>query len=285
MKNRDESSLLPLIDHELSGRCPPDHPQTADDSSKGKRRSGLSVLLILTEESSLPPTPDVETARLEAMVRERTEMLWEALSELQSTQRELWSAQNETIHSLSVAAEFRDDETSKHIERVSRYSFMLAESLGMDRDRCRIIGVAARMHDIGKIGVPDSIMLKPARLTADEFETMKTHAEIGHDILRSCTSELASVAAEIAWTHHERIDGSGYPRGLAGDAIPIEGRIVAVADVFDALSTDRIYREAYSVPDALGIMLGTRAVHLDPDVLDKFLDNMDQVIRVLEELP
>lgn len=162
---------------------------------------------------------------------------------------------------------------------------MLAETLGMDRERCRIIGVAARMHDIGKIGVPDSIMLKPAKLNADEFEAMKTHAEIGHDILRSCSSELASVAAEIAWTHHERMDGSGYPRGLAGDAIPIEGRIVAVADVFDALSTDRIYRKAYTLPDALGIMLGTRSVHLDPDVVDIFLDNIDQVISVVEELP
>ena len=168
---------------------------------------------------------------------------------------------------------------------MSRYSSLLAANLGMDRERCRIIGVAARMHDIGKIGVPDAIMLKPTKLTADEFEAMKTHAEIGHDILRSCSSELASVAAQIAWTHHERMDGGGYPRGLVGDAIPIEGRIVAIADVFDAPSTKRIYRKAYTLPEALGIMLGTRSVHLDPNVLDIFVDSMDQVIPVMDELP
>lgn len=220
---------------------------------------------------------------LEEKVQQRTKALWDTVNELERAQADLRLAQEETITSLSIAAEFRDDETSRHIERMSRYCW-IAGALDLDDQRRETTRVAAKMHDVGKIGVPDSILLKPTKLTPDEFEIMKGHAQMGYDILRGATSELASTAAVIAWTHHEKIDGSGYPRGLAGDDIPLVGRIAAVADVFDALTTDRVYRRAYSLPDALDIMRDGRDTHFDGDILDLFFDRIDDVLRTKEGL-
>lgn len=198
---------------------------------------------------------------LEEKVRERTAELWAAVGRLEVAEKDLRLAQEETIHRLSLAAEYRDDETSRHIERMSRYCAVLATRVGEDEQRSELLRIASKMHDIGKIGVPDAILLKRGKLTAEEFEIMKQHADIGYQILRGSESELASTAATIAWTHHEKIDGSGYPRRLKGDDIPIEGRIAAVADVFDALTTNRIYRKAFPLPQALSIMSEGRGQH------------------------
>jgi putative two-component system response regulator len=221
---------------------------------------------------------------LEEKVRERTAALWDTVGQLERAQKDLRLAQEETIHSLSLAAEFRDDETSRHIERMSRYCAVLADAMGLDTARQDTIRVAAKMHDVGKIGVGDSILLKPGKLTTDEFETMKAHAQIGYEILSGSTSELATTAAVIAWTHHEKVDGSGYPRGLVGRDIPQEGRIAAVADVFDALTTDRVYRKAFTLPEALEIMLDGRDAHFDADILDLFFDRIDVILRTKQAL-
>jgi putative two-component system response regulator len=221
---------------------------------------------------------------LEERVQERTAALWETVSELEDARKDLRLAQEETIHSLSLAAEFRDDETSHHIERMSRYCAIIASGMDYDSERGDTIRLAAKMHDIGKIGVSDSILLKPGELSAVEYEAMKHHAQIGYDILQGASSDLATTAATIAWTHHEKVDGSGYPRGLTRQEIPIEGRIAAVADVFDALTTNRIYRRAYPLTEALDVMRAGRATHFDGDILGVFFDRIDEVLNLKADL-
>ncbi len=203
---------------------------------------------------------------------------------LQNAHKDLRLAQEETVHCLALAAELRDDETSRHLERMSRYCWVIGAALGLGDERCETIRVASKMHDIGKICVPDSIRLKPGRLTADEFKTMKTHAQIGYEILAGSTSELTTIAATIAWTHHEKVDGSGYPRRLVGDQIPLEGQIAAVADVFDALTTDRIYRKGFTLPEALNVMREGRRAHFDGKILDVFFDRIDEIVAVKQKL-
>lgn len=221
---------------------------------------------------------------LEEKVRERTADLWSAVGKLEIAEKELRLAQEETIHRLSLAAEYRDDETSRHLERMSRYCALLGSKMGADRWRSDVFRIASKMHDIGKIGVPDSILLKPGKLTPEEFDIMKQHASIGYQILRDSRSELASTGATIAWTHHEKIDGTGYPLGLSGDEIPIEGRIAAIADVFDALTTNRVYRKAFTLPEALKIMQEGRGNHFDAELLDLFLESLDEVLTTKEKL-
>ncbi|CAB4914587.1 unannotated protein [freshwater metagenome] len=152
----------------------------------------------------------------------------------------------------------------------------LAERLGVPEDQLAFLPLAAAMHDIGKIGISDSILEKPGPLTADERTVMERHTTIGHDILSGSGSELLELAAEIALTHHERWDGSGYPNGLSRDGIPLPGRIAAVADVFDALTADRVYRGAFSEDEALRMMREGRGSHFDPDVLDTLFELVDE---------
>lgn len=217
--------------------------------------------------------------RLEDEVRIQTADLAEAVRRLEVAESDRRLAQEETIHRLSLAAEYRDDETSRHIERMSRYCAILASGAGWEDRETELLRMASKMHDIGKLGIPDSILLKRGRLTREEYEVMKGHADIGHQILRESRSELANMGAMLAWTHHEKIDGTGYPRGLRGEEIPIEGRIAAIADVFDALTTNRVYRPALSLDESLTIMREGRGRHFDAELLDVFLeDSMDQVL-------
>jgi HD-GYP domain-containing protein (c-di-GMP phosphodiesterase class II) len=185
---------------------------------------------------------------------------------------ELEIAQAETVRRLSMAVEFRDEDTGAHIERIGRFSTLLAEHVGMDPDFCATLTHAAPLHDVGKVAIPDAILLKPGELTAEERAIVETHAEEGHRLLRGSSSSILDLAATIALSHHEKWDGTGYPRGVKGEAIPIEGRIVAVADVFDALTTDRVYRGAFTVEEAVEMMLEQRGRHFDPVLLDAFLE-------------
>lgn len=199
---------------------------------------------------------------LEAKVRERTLAL------------EL--AQIETIERLALAAEYRDDQTGQHARRVGRTAERLARALGLGEGRAAIIGVAAQLHDIGKIGIPDSILLKPGPLTPDEMELMKLHTTIGARILSGSSSPLLITAETIALTHHERWDGLGYPRGLRGEEIPVEGRIVAVADAFDALTAPRPHRAPPGPREAWDALLGGAGRQWDPRIVET-------LARVLEE--
>jgi len=218
--------------------------------------------------------------RLAQTVLERTVALRETITRLETSDAELRRLREETIRRLSWAAEFRNQETGEHIVRMSLYCALLARLAGLDAERAEMIRIASPMHDVGKIGIPDRIMLKPGRLTEDERKVIETHTEIGHRILAGSGVELLDFAAELALTHHERIDGTGYPRGLAGDAIPIEGRIVAIADVFDALTSDRVYRPAHQPDEARALMLEGRGTQFDATLLDLFFDAFDDVLAI-----
>lgn len=215
---------------------------------------------------------------------------------------ELAASRLELIHCLARIVEYRDNETGRHVIRVGRYSGIIARKLGMDSTTVELIEHAAPLHDIGKIGVPDSILMKPGKLSPDELEIMQRHVSIGKQtfepmsmndwkILRAHTlvgesimdlasSPLISMAAQIALTHHERWDGAGYPLGLAGEDIPIAGRIVAVADVFDALSSKRPYKPPFPLEKCFEIISENRGKHFDPRVVDAFLECRDQVVQV-----
>lgn len=193
-------------------------------------------------------------------------------SELKRALTELEISQAETVRRLSMAVEFRDEDTGAHIERIGRFSTLLAEQIGMDEEFCERIGHAAPLHDVGKVAIPDSILLKPGPLTPQERAIVETHAEEGYRLVRGSSSAILEMAATIALSHQEKWDGTGYPRGLAGEAIPIEGRIVAIADVFDALTSDRVYRKAFPVEEAVKIMREQRGRHFDPVLLDAFME-------------
>jgi PAS domain S-box-containing protein len=207
---------------------------------------------------------------LEIRVRERTTDLQRAVAELDA-------AQIETVQRLSRAVEFRDEDTGAHIARISALAARTAQRAGLDADRCGLIERASPLHDVGKVAIPDSVLLKPGPLTPAERSVIETHAEIGHRLLGGSDSAVLQLAATIALTHHEHFDGGGYPGGLAGEAIPIEGRIVAIADVFDALTSDRVYRTAMTHDQALAILRAGRGTHFDPVLLDHFIDDLETV--------
>ena len=213
---------------------------------------------------------------------DRTAELAAEVDRLQMVERELRLAQEDTVERLSIAAEFRDDEAARHVQRMSRYTSLLAARSGEDAQRAEMVRISSVMHDVGKIGIPDSILLKPGKLTPEERRIMEQHSEIGYRILSGSRSEVLTLAAQIAWTHHERVDGNGYPRRLAGDAIPVEGRMAAIADVFDALTSHKVYKKAFPLGQAVDIMREERGSHFDADLLDLFLDSMDEVIRIKE---
>jgi len=196
----------------------------------------------------------------------------------------LRDTQTKIINKLSSAAEFKDQETSKHTKRVGLYSALLAEKYGLSKDDIYTIELAAPMHDTGKIGIPDKILLKPEKLTSDEFEIMKTHTQIGHDLLIDNDNEYLKAAALIALEHHEKWDGSGYPHGKKGEEISIFGRIVAIADVFDALISIRPYKIAWSFNEAHSLLKKNSGTHFDPQLIQLFNENIEKIHSIYEEL-
>jgi len=167
---------------------------------------------------------------------------------------------------------------------MSQYSALIAEKLGLPSSEVQNILYASPMHDIGKIGIPDNIMMKPGKLTDEEFDIMKTHTTIGAKILANSRPEILKLAEQIALSHHEKWNGKGYPQGLAGEKIPRVGRIVALADVFDALTTKRPYKDPFPVKVAVDIIKKDRGRHFDPDVVDIFLENIDEIVKIKEEV-
>lgn len=218
--------------------------------------------------------------RLELTVLERTAALRHAIDSLERAEKELRLSREETIQRLAIAAEYRDGATAQHIQRMSHYCCLLARRHGLDSQQCELIRIASPMHDIGKIGTPDHILLKPGKFTPDEFKAIALHPEIGYRILSGSGADLLKLAATIAWTHHEKFDGSGYPRGLHGDTIPLEGRIAAIADTFDALTSKRVYKPAFPIEQAIDIMHKRRGKDFDPDLLDTFINGMDEVLKI-----
>lgn len=196
------------------------------------------------------------------------------------THDRLKTAELETVYRLSRAAEYRDDVTGNHIMRIGHYSAVVARNIGMKGDEVEDIFAAAPMHDVGKIGVPDSILLKPGKLAPEEFEKIKTHTIIGGLILSTSESRLLQKAQEIALSHHERYDGTGYPHGLHSDEIPLSGKIIGMVDVFDALTSQRPYKPPFSNEEALNEIKKGTDRHFDPEVSDAFFRGIDEILEI-----
>ena len=221
--------------------------------------------------------------KLEIAVEDRTKELYKTLEELKDTHNKLHGAYVELIKRLARASDYRDNETGMHIMRMANYSFILAKAYGLDDEHCDEILHASSMHDVGKIGIPDGILLKPGKLDKDEFETMKTHTIIGGKLLAEIDSDLCRMAEKIALTHHEKWNGKGYPNGLSKEDIPLEGRITAVADVFDALTSVRPYKEAWPVEKAVNLLIEEKGQHFDSKIVDLFVENLPKILEIKEK--
>ncbi|MBI2305808.1 MAG: response regulator [Rhodocyclales bacterium] len=204
----------------------------------------------------------------------------ELAAEVRKATAEIHLREQELLFRMSRAAEFRDPETGAHIQRMAHYSTLIAGRLGLDAATQELLLQAAPMHDVGKIGIPDYILLKPGRLTPEEFEVMKSHARLGHELLQGSSSRILQAGAAIALAHHEKFDGSGYPQRLAGEAIPLFGRIVAVADVFDALTSERPYKKAWDLERAAAFLRDNRGSHFDPACVDAFFAAWGEALQI-----
>lgn len=216
-------------------------------------------------------------ADLEDILRVRTAALTEALERLEGAAAQGRVLQAETIHRWAQSAEYRDPGVGRHLRRVGHYCALLGQQFGLHAESLELASV---LHDVGKAAISDAILNKAGPLTADERLAVETHPRVGQEMLRGSCSGLLELASVIAGTHHEKFDGTGYPHGLAGNAIALEGRIAAVADVFDALTSDRVYRSAWTVQTTIAWMTEARGTHFDPDVLDAFIASMDEVRSV-----
>lgn len=219
-------------------------------------------------------TKPISPATVRARVRTHLSLV--SINELQDTRLQI-------IQRLGRAAEYKDNETGLHVIRMSHYSMLLARAAGMTEEEQDLILHAAPMHDVGKIGIPDHILLKPDKLDNDEWQKMQTHASMGADIIGKHDSPLLNMAYIIASTHHEKWDGSGYPEGLSGTNIPLVGRIVAIADVFDALTSVRPYKNAWPVDEAIEHMVSCRGSHFDPHLIDLFLTILPEILHIKEK--
>jgi len=189
----------------------------------------------------------------------------------------------DAVHMLGKAGHYNDTDTGVHIWRMAAYSRLLAETIGWDTDRCKLLELAAPMHDTGKIGIPDSVLKKPGKLDANEWVVMKTHTQIGYGILKQSSAPVFQLAAEIALNHHEKWDGSGYPNGLSGKQIPESTRIVALADVFDALSMKRSYKDVWPLDRILGYFQDNAGSHFDAELVQVFLSRLPEVLKIRDE--
>ncbi len=192
--------------------------------------------------------------------------------------------ERETLLRLGRAGEYRDEDTGNHVVRMARYARVIAEELGLSEEECSDIEFAAPMHDIGKIGIPDKVLLKPGKFEQTEWDVMKQHTIMGHNILSNSQSRYIQMGAVIALNHHEKFDGSGYPAGLSGTQIPLVARIVAIADVYDALVSERPYKKSWSQTDALNYIREQTGKHFDPQCVEAFLNRLDDIKRIQVEL-
>ena len=218
--------------------------------------------------------------QLGAAVRKLNDRAAHLASEVAAATRKLGEREEEIILRLALAVEYRDNDTGEHTLRVARYSRVIAEQLGLPARLCRDIDLAAPLHDVGKVAIPDNILLKPGRLTDDEMAVIRTHATIGERILADSGCELIQLGAQIAAGHHERWDGAGYPNGLKADEIPVAARVVAVADVFDALTTRRPYKEPMPIEVARSYLVENKGRQFDPACVEAFLSRWDEVVGI-----
>ena len=206
--------------------------------------------------------------------------IYHDITEIENLYDELEETQREIIYKLGEIGESRSSETGYHVKRVAEYSKLFAEKIDLDKNEIKRLFMASPMHDIGKVGIPDSILNKPAKLTSQEWEIMKTHSQIGYEILKNSKRDILKAAAIVSYSHHEKWDGSGYPQGLKGEEIHIFGRITAIADVFDALGSDRCYKKAWSLDKIIELFNEEKGKHFDPNLIDIFMENLDDFLTI-----
>ncbi|MEA3427657.1 MAG: HD domain-containing phosphohydrolase [Thermodesulfobacteriota bacterium] len=238
--------------------------------------------LVRVYKSGKEKQKDLQAAKKQLLIY--ADDLNKTVSNLKAVNQELQEAYIDTVNRLVIAAEYKDEDTGSHIVRISRYSALLAEKLGLPARYVQDILYAAPMHDVGKIGIPDNILMKPGKLTKEEFDFMKTHTTIGAKILANSKSAILQVATQIALSHHEKWNGKGYPQGLSGDDIPLAARIVGLVDTFDALTSKRPYKDPYPVEVALEIIRKERGRHFDSGMTDVFLENIDEILKIKSEI-
>lgn len=206
------------------------------------------------------------------------------ISEIINLHQELEDTQKEIIYKMGEIGETRSKETGNHVKRVAEYSKLLALLYGLDEKEAEMLKLASPMHDIGKVGIPDSVLKKPGKLDDVEWEVMRSHAELGYEMLKHSSRPILKAAATVAAEHHERWDGKGYPKGLKGEDIHIYGRITALSDVFDALGSDRCYKKAWELDKILELFKEEKGKQFDPKLIELFFDNIDKFIKIRDEL-
>jgi HD-GYP domain-containing protein (c-di-GMP phosphodiesterase class II) len=236
---------------------------------------GVVQFINFKQQNKVQPFPEAITTFLKALVNQAGLVLRNL-----RYSKDLKNSRAETVKSFVIASEYHDKDTGGHIERMSEYSKTLYSLLGRSEDECEQIQFASMLHDIGKISTPDSILKKPGALSEKEWAIMKSHSQAGHDMLEGAECEYLKMGAKIALAHHERWDGSGYPSGLKGEAIPLEARVVALADVFDALCSKRCYKEAWPVEKVVSMIKGAAGSHFDPKLVDLFVSNIDDFLKI-----
>lgn len=223
--------------------------------------------------------PD-ELGEISFAIQDMSKSIEDGIQEIESLNDEITNTQKEIIYTMGEIAETRSKETGHHVKRVAEYSKLLALKLGLPKEEAELLKLASPMHDIGKVGIPDAILNKPGKLTFEEFEVMKTHAQIGYEMLKHSNKPILQTASIVARDHHEKWNGKGYPRGLKGDDIHIYGRITAVADVFDALGSDRAYKKAWEDEKIFNLFKEERGEHFDPKIIDIFFENLDEIFEI-----
>lgn len=223
-----------------------------------------------------------ELGEISYAIKDMGKSIHDGIDEIESLSDEIINTQKEIIYAMGTIAESRSKETGQHVIRVAEYSRLLALKLGLPLEEADMLKLASPMHDVGKVGIADSILNKPAKLTAQEFEVMKTHAILGYDMLKHSKKKILQTAAIVSKEHHEKYDGSGYPYGLKGEEIHIYGRITAVADVFDALGSDRVYKKAWEDERIFTLFKEERGKHFDPKIIDIFFENLDEIFAIRE---
>lgn len=266
LKSQPETQSIPVIFVTAK--------MTADDEIKGLELGAVDYI-------TKPIVPPVAKQRIQthlALANQKRELYQQV--KLQTN--EINNNKLELLNRLGRAAEYKDNETGLHVLRMANYAHILAMACGMSQEDADILKQVAPMHDIGKIGIPDSILLKPGKLDEQAWQVMRSHVDIGVEILGDCSgSKLMKAAKVVVQTHHEKWDGSGYPKGLSEEDIPLIGRICAIADVFDALTTARPYKQAWSVKAAFNFLIEQRGKHFDASLVDLFVKNEDQVRSVM----
>ena len=216
--------------------------------------------------------------------RQEYDELQKKLEEVKALQQEIEDTQKEVVFTMGAIGESRSKETGNHVKRVAEYSKLLALHVGLDEREAEMLKQASPMHDIGKVGIPDSVLNKPGRFNEEERAIIETHAQLGYDMLKMSDRELLKMAATVAYEHHEKWNGKGYPNGLKGEEIHICGRITALADVFDALGSARVYKEAWDDKRIFKLFKEERGEHFDPQLIDIFFDNLDEFLAIRDAL-